>query len=204
VADITAYQFGGALILDAYDATNVSILLYHSPASGTGAAAPAAKFTVPTVANGKVYVGGGVCIHGFRAASELKTREKATRSLSYAEFDQLRKTTKARGRVIGQGWRQGAFQIILPDLSKRITEAAEDCFASSPGWVFHCAAPTTLEKPFPSFRVTEGPVVEKANPAPPLPAWPTMAIAGCQSQLRDSYPSSHRRKNEDRLHLRSP
>jgi hypothetical protein len=58
VADITAYQFGGALILDAYDATNVSILLYHSPASGTGAAAPAAKFTVPTVANGKVYVGG--------------------------------------------------------------------------------------------------------------------------------------------------
>ena len=58
VADITAYQFGTALILDAYDATNVSRLLYSSPASGTGAAAPAAKFTVPTVANGKVYVGG--------------------------------------------------------------------------------------------------------------------------------------------------
>jgi chitodextrinase len=58
VADITAYQSGGAVILDAYDATNVSNPLYSSPASGTGAAATAAKFTVPTVANGKVYVGG--------------------------------------------------------------------------------------------------------------------------------------------------
>jgi chitodextrinase len=58
VADITAYQSGGAVILDAYDATNVSTPLYNSPASGAGAAATAAKFTVPTVANGKVYVGG--------------------------------------------------------------------------------------------------------------------------------------------------
>jgi chitodextrinase len=58
VADITAYQSGGAVILDAYDATNVSTPLYSSPASGSGAAATAAKFTVPTVANGKVYLGG--------------------------------------------------------------------------------------------------------------------------------------------------
>ena len=58
VADITAYQSGGAVILDAYDATNVSTPLYSSPASGSSAAAPATKFTVPTVANGKVYVGG--------------------------------------------------------------------------------------------------------------------------------------------------
>jgi hypothetical protein len=58
VADITAYQSGGAVILDAYDATNVTTPLYSSPASGSGSAAPAAKFTVPTVANGKVYVGG--------------------------------------------------------------------------------------------------------------------------------------------------
>jgi hypothetical protein len=58
VADITAYQSGGAVVLDAYDATTVSNPLYSSPSNGSGAAAPATKFTVPTVANGKVYVGG--------------------------------------------------------------------------------------------------------------------------------------------------
>ena len=58
VADITAYQTSGPVILDAYDATNVSALLFSSPSSGSGAAAVATKFTVPTVANGKVYVGG--------------------------------------------------------------------------------------------------------------------------------------------------
>lgn len=57
VADITAYP-NGAVILDAYDATNVSSRLYSSPSSGAGAAVLATKFTVPIVANGKVYVGG--------------------------------------------------------------------------------------------------------------------------------------------------
>jgi len=59
-ADATAvYQnAGGAVILDAYDATNVSTWLYSSPSTGPGAAAVAIFFTVPTVANGKVYVGG--------------------------------------------------------------------------------------------------------------------------------------------------
>ena len=65
VADITAYQSGGAVILDAYDATNVSTQFYSSPSSGSGAAAPAAKFTVPTVANGKVYVGGQLAFSVF-------------------------------------------------------------------------------------------------------------------------------------------
>ncbi len=58
ILDLGAWPSNGAAILDAYDATNVSNLLFSSPSSGTGAAGPAVKFTVPTVANGKVYVGG--------------------------------------------------------------------------------------------------------------------------------------------------
>jgi hypothetical protein len=57
-ADIAGYQTGDVAILYAYDATNVATLLYSSPDSGPGAAPPAAKFTVPTVANGKVYIAG--------------------------------------------------------------------------------------------------------------------------------------------------
>ena len=58
ILDLTAWPSNGTAILDAYDASDVSQLLFSSPAGGTGAAGAAVKFTVPTVANGKVYVGG--------------------------------------------------------------------------------------------------------------------------------------------------
>jgi hypothetical protein len=58
IIDYTGFQNNTAAILYAYDANNVGTMLYSSPASGAGAAGNGVKFTVPTVANGKVYVGG--------------------------------------------------------------------------------------------------------------------------------------------------
>ncbi len=56
--EIGGYTPGGPVILYAFDATNLASQLYASPSSGAGAAGTAVKFSVPTVANGKVYVGG--------------------------------------------------------------------------------------------------------------------------------------------------
>jgi hypothetical protein len=57
--DTSGYTTSGPAILRAYDATNLATKLYSSPTSATDpmAAGLAVKFAVPTVANGKVYVG---------------------------------------------------------------------------------------------------------------------------------------------------
>ena len=54
----------GPAVLYAYDGTNLN-KLFSSPTSGASAAGNAVKFTVPTVANGKVYVAGQSSISVF-------------------------------------------------------------------------------------------------------------------------------------------
>jgi hypothetical protein len=54
---VWAIENAGAAILHAYDATNLGSELWNSANNGGDQAGQAVKFTVPTVANGKVYVG---------------------------------------------------------------------------------------------------------------------------------------------------
>jgi hypothetical protein len=55
--DTTAYTSNGPAVLHAFDASNVANELYNSTMVSGDQAGGSAKFAVPTIANGKVYIG---------------------------------------------------------------------------------------------------------------------------------------------------